>query len=433
MTTIISLGFPYPKRKEIINGFNERNFKYRRPLKFMGKVDLRNVYEIDIDAIKYRLGNGRTQAAQEGFLASHPELPSNYFELDLESEEKHGIQHEILGKMLEDKDVNLVEFFKKEKQEEPLIIDDEGFVINGNRRLRAMREVYYLDKKLYERFSSVDVLILPHCTERDKDELEANLQIKQDIKASYSWYTQACMFRKRQRDNNYSDSDLARLYALKDSDIREALDMLGYADEYLESRGKSKKYEELDKREFGFKQIRKFNVENKGLDISEKDIFKNVTFMMMDDPDTLGLGRIYAAVNDLGKFIHDVEDSLIDELPLDKYVIDNENDDQIDLLSGLIDESEDKTILRKLAMAVNDLDNKEDVLAVVKDVIERQRARDTDKKNSKFVLKQIGKAQSLLIDALNSYDNNTDSVGIIEQINSVQRLIDKLREKAESC
>ena len=58
-----------------------------------------------------------------------------------------------------------------------------------------MREVYYSNKELYERFSSVDVLILPHCTERDKDELEANLQIKQDIKANYTWYTQACMFR----------------------------------------------------------------------------------------------------------------------------------------------------------------------------------------------------------------------------------------------
>lgn len=422
------LGYPYPKRKDMINGFHDKNFKYRKPLKFMGKVDLRNIYEVPIDMIKYRLGNGRTQAAQEEYLASHPELPGNFFELDLESEEKHRIQHGILKGMLDDKDVNLIDFFKKEKQEEPLIIDDDGFVINGNRRLCAMREVYYSNKELYERFSSVDVLILPHCTERDKDELEANLQIKQDIKANYTWYTQACMFRKRQRDNGYSDSDLARLYAMKESEIREALDMLGYADEYLESRNKSKKYEDLDKKEFGFKQIRKFNVENKALDISEKDIFKNVTFMMLDDPDALGLGRVYAAVNDLGKFIQNVEDELMKELPLENYSLE-ENDDQLELLSGLIEETDDKKKLRKLALAVNDLENKDDVLAVVKDVIERQRAYETDKKNAKFVIKQIGKAQSFLTDALNHFDDTTDIRGINEQLDSIQRLINDLRGK----
>lgn len=421
------LGYPYPKRKEMINSFHDKNFKYRKPLKFMGKVDLRNVYEVPIDMIKYRLANGRTQAAQEEYLANRQELPLNYFELDLESEEKHKIQHEILKKMLDDKDVNLIDFFKKEKQEEPLIIDDDGFVINGNRRLCAMREVYYSNKELYERFSSVDVLILPHCTEKDKDELEANLQIKQDIKANYSWYTQACMFRKRQRDYGYSDSELAKLYAMKDSEIREMLDMLGYADEYLESRNKSKKYDDLDKKEFGFKQIRKFNVENKALDISEKDIFKNVTFMMLDDPDALGLGRVYAAINDLGKFISDVEKELIEELPLDNYSL--EDDDQLDLLSGLLEETDEKKNLRKLALAVNDLENKEDVLAVVKDVIERQRAIETDKKNSKFVIKQIGKAQSFLTDALNHFDDTTDTRGINEQLDSIQRLIDDLRRK----
>ncbi|MFA4133863.1 MULTISPECIES: hypothetical protein [unclassified Brevibacillus] len=427
------LGFPYPKRKEMINGFHDKNFKYRKPLKFMGKVELRNVYELPIDMIKYRLANGRTQAAQEEYLSNNLELPPNFFELDLESDIKHQIQHDILKNMLEDKNINLIDFFKKEKQEEPLIIDNDGFVINGNRRLCAMREVYYSNKDLYARFSSVDVLILPPCTEKDKDELEATLQIKQDIKANYSWYTQACMFRKRQKDNNYSDSDLARLYAMKESDIREKLDMLGYADEYLESRNKPKKYEELDQKEFGFKQIRKFNVENKTLDIAEKDIFKNVTFMMMDDPDSLGLGRIYAAVNDLGKFIHDVEEALIKELSLEGYEIKEEEVDQIDLLSGIVEYPEEKKTLRKLALAVNDLENKEDVLAVVKDVIERQRASESDKKNSKFVIKQIGKAQSSLTDALNHYDENTDSRGINEQLDSIQRLVNDLRKKVQSC
>ena len=67
------------------------------------------------------------------------------------------------------------------------------------------------------------------------------------------------------------------------------------------------------------------------------------------------------------------------ELPLENYSLE-ENDDQLELLSGLIEETDDKKKLRKLALAVNDLENKDDVLAVVKDVIERQRAYETDKR-----------------------------------------------------
>ena len=60
------------------------------------------------------------------------------------------------------------------------------------------------------------------------------------------------------------------------------------------------------------------------------------------------------AVNDLGKFIQNVEDELMKELPLENYSLE-ENDDQLELLSGLIEETDDKKKLRKLALAVNDL------------------------------------------------------------------------------
>ncbi|WP_445478302.1 hypothetical protein ACULLL_18840 [Lysinibacillus irui] len=423
------LGYPYPKRKEIISNFHDKNFRYKRPLKFKGNVELRNVYEVSIDMPKYRLGNGRTQAEQERYLARRPELPENYFEIDLESEEKHKVQHEILKSMLKDKSIDLLDFFYKEKQEEPIIIDDDGFVINGNRRLCAMRELYYSDKEAFQRFSSIDVLVLPHCEERDKDELEANLQIKQDIKAEYSWISQACMFRKRQRDYSYSDAELANLYDIKESDIRELLDMLGYADEFLESRNKAKRYDEVEKKEFGFKQIRKFNNDNKSLDVAEKDIFKNITYCMLEeDADQLGLGRVYAAINDLGKYLVQVEDQLIKELPLDEYELDENYDENLDLFGGT-EESAEQLLKRKLALAVNDKKNNKDVIAVVKDVIERQRIIESDHKNAKFVLKAIGKAHSFLNDALNHFDEDTDTAGIENQLESIEDVIRQLREK----
>ncbi|MBE0338714.1 hypothetical protein [Paenibacillus sp. 23TSA30-6] len=431
-TTTMILGYPYPKRKEILKGFHEANFKYRRPLKFRNDVNLFNVYEVSIEMPKYRLANGRTQAAQEEFLAGHRENPKNFFEIDLESDEKHRIQHDILKSLLKDKSIDLIEYFKTAKQEEPIIIDDDGFVINGNRRLCALRELYYSNPEKYVRFKSIDVLLLPPCEEIDKDELEANLQIKQDIKADYSWISQACMFRKRQRDYSYTDKELASLYDKKESEVRELLDMLGYADEYLESRNMDKRYDEVEKKQFGFKQIRKFNEENKQSDISEKDIFKNVTYFMLDEnADELGLGRLYSVINDLNKYFDYIEEALIKELPLDNYEIDEQYDEQLNLFESIADESDEKKILKKLAMAVNDQQNREDIVDTVKDVIEKRRILENDDKSAKFVIKQIGKAQSFLLDALNHFDEETELEGITEQLESVSRLIQQLRGKVE--
>lgn len=107
-----------------------------------------------------------------------------FFERDLESIEALEIQHDLLKQMLKkNPNADLREFFVDNIQEEPLILSHLGFVINGNRRLCAMREVREKkhkdsNRELYDRFQYIDVIILPPCDEKDIDELEAQLQIK---------------------------------------------------------------------------------------------------------------------------------------------------------------------------------------------------------------------------------------------------------------
>ena len=52
---------------------------------------------------------------------------------------------------------------------------------------------------VFSYFSHVDVIVLPACEEKDIDELEANLQVKQDTKAEYSWITLAIMLKNKKR------------------------------------------------------------------------------------------------------------------------------------------------------------------------------------------------------------------------------------------
>ena len=47
------------------------------------------------------------------------------------------------------------------KQTEPLLMTPDGIVINGNRRLAAMRELFQIDLSDYKSFQVVQVAILP--------------------------------------------------------------------------------------------------------------------------------------------------------------------------------------------------------------------------------------------------------------------------------
>ena len=250
----IKLGWPFPKRRAFIDQLksskdNDRNY----PLKFQNKLTSFVVYSCQIDFPKYRLNNGRTQAAQEEYLAKHPELEANFFTVDFETNKVQSVQHSLLKKMV----VNtpLWAYFKNtsNSQDQPLILSNEGFVVNGNRRLCTTRELYYGDPKKYAKYSHLDVIILPPCDEKDIDDLEGDLQVQPELKQEYTWIATACMLRARQKQWGYKDSDLAIKYGKKEKEIKELLSLLSQADEYLAYLGKEKQYDLVDNSLYAFK------------------------------------------------------------------------------------------------------------------------------------------------------------------------------------
>jgi len=158
----IVLGWALPKRKmylEKLVATQGRESKYSWPLKFRNRQESFPVYIVSLELPKYRLENGRTQASQEDYLAKHPNLPPDFFRQDKESDHAQRIQHELLYEMLEKN--NLKTYFKDidNKQTEPLILSHEGYVVNGNRRLCAMRTLYAEKKERYGHFANIDVVI----------------------------------------------------------------------------------------------------------------------------------------------------------------------------------------------------------------------------------------------------------------------------------
>ena len=161
----MNYGWPLPKRMDLIKKLlNGQSIEGQFPIRFQRALKQFNVYNVPLAMPKYRLANGRTQAAQEEYLASHSDLKPDFFRKDLEFEQAQKVQHELLTKMVSEK--GLLDYFKTNEQEQPLVLTEFGFDVNGNRRLCAMRILFEKDPSEYSRFENIKVVFLPTCTEK---------------------------------------------------------------------------------------------------------------------------------------------------------------------------------------------------------------------------------------------------------------------------
>ncbi|MBH0158664.1 hypothetical protein IHV10_19975 [Fictibacillus sp. 5RED26] len=411
----MKLGWPLPKRKSLLQELLAIPDGKTYPQKFQGQIQDFKLLRVPLEMPKYRLANGRTQAAQEEYLSKEAHLPNDYFERDLESDEVQTIQHGLLKKMLGD----LVTFFEKNIQEEPLILSHLGFVVNGNRRLCAMREICSnseeTNRELYNRFQYVNVIVLPPCDEKDIDELEAQLQIKKDIKADYSWVSEACMLRKKQRVYEYSYAVLAEMYGMREKDVEELLDKLEHVDLYLESRKKPKVYEEVEKAEYAFEQLRKFRAKFK--DTMEKDIFTSLTYCIIDSPPS---GRVYETIPQVAEHLPKIIERLQGEL---EVAATNEDD-----YEDIFGESLDDATLENFAITVSNPEKQDEIIEVIKDVIDEEKEREKDKKSKNYVLSKVQKANTSLSEAIVGFDKTTNTKGLSAQLDSIESAIRKLKE-----
>lgn len=409
-------GWPLPKRMDLIKKLlTGQSIEGQYPIRFQGSLKQFNVYNVPLNMPKYRLANGRTQAAQEEYLANHPELQPDFFRRDLELDQAQKIQHELLTKMVSEK--GLLEHFKTNEQEYPLVLTDFGFIVNGNRRLCAMRILFEKNQNTFSRFENTKVVFLPTCTEKDIDELEAYEQIREDIKADYTWITWACMLRKKREV--YSDEDLARLYDTKKPEIQQSVNLLELADIYLNNRNKPHQYHLVEKAEFAFKKL--LAGRKTFRDEGERDIFEKVCYCLLDDSSDQGR-RLYEAIPQVQQYLPKVIEKLKAEVyspgvhePIVK---------QSDILG-----SSDFNDLSEIAKVVNDQANYKKISDIVRDVIEGERAIEREKQNANYVLKLVTEASTRLSEAvLGITPPITSKTGVVEQLSSIEHSIKKLKE-----
>ena len=378
------------------------------------------IIRIPIDLPKYRLVNGRTASLQVEHLALNADLRIDLFTGDPEMWDAQEVQHELLLKLGRLSDLDGYFEDSANKQVNPLLLDEEGFVVNGNRRLSMWRQLLHDEPTKYAHFEHIEVVVLPHATEKDINRLEAQLQIEKDIRADYSWDAQAnMMIAKMQRDDIKAE-ELCKLYKMKDSEFAQLLDMHAYADEYLRSRDKANRWSEVSSQEHTFQRLVQSRSKLSG--VGRKEIFKEAAFALIDDP--TAVGRLYIAIPELASNLDKVVERLASELDLETTV----PDDGLEDLFGSGHDDENDVQQAGLIQALKDPAQRAQAREAIGDVLETERQVKKDVKKAGYLLDQCAKANSFLTAAAKEgLRPESKLTGVAKQLEEIATRVSTIR------
>ena len=137
------------------------------------------------------MANYRTRTTQFKYIHDH-KIADDFFSAGQENESAQQAQHDILtffAKQGRSTSVSpIITELETEEQREPLLITDSGVVVNGNRRLAAMRELFSERPVEFKHFSHVDCSVLPAGVPPEEiREIEVRLQMRPETKLPYGW------------------------------------------------------------------------------------------------------------------------------------------------------------------------------------------------------------------------------------------------------
>ncbi len=305
--TQVIAGLDTPKAKKADNWFVHE-----------GKNTPLSVVTLPIGTPIYRMGNGRTQTDQLAYIAgaamAGAPVAADFFSAHEEDVAAQTQQHKILIKLAEtgtDSITPIIEELKRTGQTKSILITPTGVVVDGNRRLAAMRELFAGGE--FPKFASIECEVLPQLTPDQLDDIEDRLQMRPETKLPYTWVNDAIRVQKRLKSKN--ELQVSRLMRREKADIKKAVQALAFADIYLAEWLKAPNdYARVaDGRQFFYDLVGRIKDEAGPL----REVNMRIAWMMFDNRKNLG-SRVY----DFNKLLGNPQ---VAELLLGRF-LDNEDD-----------------------------------------------------------------------------------------------------------
>jgi len=188
------------------------------------------------ELLLYRADNGRLMVEVAQLLREHAREWDAWYREREEREVQQLLHGLLLAKAKDPQGPIFQELERQGRQVEPLLVTTEGLVVNGNRRLAAMRELRHRDAGRYASFAEVRVAVLPSdVAPADIEFIEAALQMAPETKLSYGWIERRLKLRRQRDVLGLAVSQICEAYRLEGAEqLERELAELALAEDYLE-------------------------------------------------------------------------------------------------------------------------------------------------------------------------------------------------------
>lgn len=387
------------------------------------------IIQIPIDLPVYRMENFRTFTDQKDFIAEERKA-ADFFSSGQESEAVQQAQHQLLHRLAlkgkSDSILPVINVLKKDGQREPLLISANGVVVNGNRRLAALRELYEEDRVAFAQFSHIDVMVLPSDATPDETvDIEANLQAMPETKLDYDWIGEAQLI-KRLVSLGRTPAQVADQLHRQEKDIKYSIQTLAEADLYLkEAKGTSGSYSEIrEDAEQLFGDLPKL-IENKSE--AMKEASRIVAWTLFQNKDRLP-GRLYDFNPAIGKLTEDVLERMSAELGIgtDQSEPDDGSEDQTDGgFDVALDDDEPSQGYQSILDALKTDDNDDAVEALI-EAAQTAIELEKGKRSGSAALKTVTQAHSKLASVDLSKADAATLPGVSKQLTAIKALVSNM-------
>lgn len=226
-----------------------------RAIEIAGQIQRLESYRLPIDELKYNIKNGRFAAE---LIAKEKELGRTLDPLKRKDAEEI---KQLLLEQEKEKTESLKADLMRHGQLEPGLITDEGFVINGNKRMAIFEELR--SKSGDDRFDYMEFMLLPKgASPKELWRIEAGLQLSDEKRIAYGPINELLKIRQGIEVGLEVNQIAGSIYGLKPSDVKERLAWLQIVEDYLAHTGNEGRYKEV---EGSFEHIKSLYNNIKGL------------------------------------------------------------------------------------------------------------------------------------------------------------------------
>lgn len=378
------------------------------------------VIRVGIDLPVYRVENFRTYTDQHEYIAKEKK-PSNFFLSGQEVESVQQVQHALLFRLAKkgvaESVVPVIDVLKTDGQREPFLITASGVVVNGNRRLAAMREL---------EMSHVDAMVLPADATADEIvDIEASLQGRPETKLDYDWIGDGELI-SRLIGMGRTPKQVADQLHRSEKDIKNAIQALSEVDLYLKewARAEGEYSRVREDAEQLFKDLPK-RLEGKDANLAQAS--RVIAWSLFDNRDKLP-GRIYDFNPAFGKLASDVLDRVASDLGLstaDEAVAEDGGEG----FSIDFDDEETAVSYDAIIDALKDDDARDEAVDALIDAAQSAIETERGQKSGEAALKALSQANGKIASVDMSRAAPETYPKIKKQLDTIESLCKQLRAK----